>query len=166
MARELVAAGEADPDQDRPEQALRALHGLNTAAHHTHDQQKPENSPEIGELLFESLHHALLVGLACVLGRRQSKTRNLLEHLHDRDAQVLLFARDLSVPFTNNPGRTRRPPDQDSTQDQRLPPFRGHREGLASHPRLHFHRHLARRQHPRRAPRRHHRQPRGHHRST
>jgi transposase len=32
----------------------------------------------------------------------QSTTRNLLEHLRDRDHQVLLFARDLSVPFTNN----------------------------------------------------------------
>jgi len=35
-------------------------------------------------------------------GHRQSKTRNLLERLRDRDAQVLLFARDLTVPFTNN----------------------------------------------------------------
>jgi hypothetical protein len=47
----------------------------------------------------------LLVGLAehrRVPGRRQSTTRNLLERLRDRDHQVLLFARDLSVPFTNN----------------------------------------------------------------
>lgn len=105
LARELVAAGEAHPDQDWPEQALRALHGLNTAAHHARDQQKPVIPPEIGEPLFESWHHALLVGLAehrRVPGRRQSKTRNLLERLRDRDAQVLLFARDLSVPFTNN----------------------------------------------------------------
>jgi hypothetical protein len=38
LARELVAASEARPDQDWPEQALRALHGLNTAAHHARDQ--------------------------------------------------------------------------------------------------------------------------------
>jgi hypothetical protein len=55
--------------------------------------------------LLTSWRHAVLVGLAehrRVPGRRQSKTRNLLERLRDRDQQVLLFARDLSVPFTNN----------------------------------------------------------------
>ena len=35
-------------------------------------------------------------------GRKQTPTRNLLVRLRDRDEQVLRFARDLSVPFTNN----------------------------------------------------------------
>ncbi|MER6796828.1 IS66 family transposase [Amycolatopsis mediterranei] len=35
-------------------------------------------------------------------GRKQSKTRNLLVRLRDYQHQVLLFARDLTVPFTNN----------------------------------------------------------------
>ena len=39
IGRELVAAAEADPDQAWPEQALRALYGLNTAAHQARDQQ-------------------------------------------------------------------------------------------------------------------------------
>lgn len=35
-------------------------------------------------------------------GREQTKTRNLLERLRDRAAEVLRFAHDLAVPFTNN----------------------------------------------------------------
>jgi transposase/uncharacterized coiled-coil protein SlyX len=105
ISRELVAALEAHPDQDWPAQALRALHGLNTAAHHTRDQHQPAIPPEITDPLLDSWRHALRVGLAehrRQPGRRQSKTRNLLERLRDRDDQVLLFARDLSVPFSNN----------------------------------------------------------------
>jgi transposase len=95
----------ADPDQDWPQQALRALHGLNSAAHQARDQQLTEIPPEIADPLLDSWRHALLVGLAehrRAPERRQTKTRNLLERLRDRDEQVLLFARDLSVPFTNN----------------------------------------------------------------
>ena len=105
LSRELVAASEADPDQAWPHQALRAPYGLNTAAHQARDQQLPAIPPEIADPLLDSWRHALLVGPAehrRVPGRRQSKTRNLLERLRDRDDQVLLFARDLSVPFTNN----------------------------------------------------------------
>jgi len=105
LARELVAAAEADPDQAWPEQALRALHGLNSAAHDTRDQQLSVIPPETAQPLLDSWRHALLVGLAehrRVPGRKQSTTRNLLERLRDREQQVLLFARDLSVPFTNN----------------------------------------------------------------
>jgi transposase len=105
LVRELTAAGEAHPDQIWPEQALRALLGLNTAAHHARDQLLSMIPPEIADPLLHSWKHALLVGLAehrRVPERNQSKTRNLLERLRDRDEQVLLFARDLSVPFTNN----------------------------------------------------------------
>jgi transposase len=48
---------------------------------------------------------AILVGLAqhpARAGRKQSKTRNLLERLQVREADVLRFAHDLAVPFTNN----------------------------------------------------------------
>jgi transposase len=87
LARELVAANEADPDQIWQQQALRALHGLNTAAHATRDQQLSAIPPEIADPLLTSWRHALLIGLAAhrrVPGRRQSKTRNLLERLRDR----------------------------------------------------------------------------------
>lgn len=105
LARELVAAAEAHPDLAWPAQALRALYGLNTAAHQAREQQLSAIPPQIADPLLDSWRHALLVGLTehrRVPGRRQSKTRNLLERLRDRDAQVLLFARDLTVPFTNN----------------------------------------------------------------
>ena len=105
LACELVAAAEAHPAQAWPAQALRALYGLNSAAHDARDQQLSAIPPEIADPLLDSWRHALLVGLAehrRTPGRRQSKTRNLLERLRDRDAQVLLFARDLTVPFTNN----------------------------------------------------------------
>jgi len=105
ISRELVAAAEASPEQVWPEQALRALHGLNTAAHHARDQQLSAIPSEIADPLLDSWRHALRVGLAehrRAPGRGQSKTRNLLERLRDRDAHVLLFARDLSVPFSNN----------------------------------------------------------------
>src|SRR3954447_26443684 len=46
LGRELVAAAEADLDQDWPEQALRALHGLNTAAHQARDRQLSAIPPE------------------------------------------------------------------------------------------------------------------------
>jgi len=85
---------------------------LNTAAHQA--RRQPAIPPEITDPLLTSWRHALLVGLAehrRVPGRRQSKTRNLLERLRDRDDQVLLFARDLSVPFTNTrPSATSGPP--------------------------------------------------------
>jgi hypothetical protein len=105
ISRDLVAAAEADPDQDWPDQALRALHGLNTAAHQARDRHLAAIPPDTAQPLLDSWRHALLVGLAehrRAPGRKQSTTRNLLERLRDRDDQVLLFARDLSVPFTNN----------------------------------------------------------------
>jgi hypothetical protein len=49
--------------------------------------------------------HALLCGLADNPrrdGPKQSKTRNLLTRLTAREDQVLRFARDLRVGFTNN----------------------------------------------------------------
>jgi len=35
-------------------------------------------------------------------GRKQSKARNLLERLRDREHEVLRFTADLAVPFTSN----------------------------------------------------------------
>ncbi len=82
-------------------QARHALCCAHPAAH----QQRPATPPEIADRLLDSWRHALLVGLAehrRVPGQRQTKTRNLLMRLRDRDHQVLLFAREPSVPFTDN----------------------------------------------------------------
>ena len=105
LARELTAAVEAHPKEIWPAQAIEALLGLNNAAHHARDQAMSVIPPEIADPLHHRWQHAILCGLAthrAVPGRKQTKTRNLLTRLRDRDEQVLGFARDLTVPFTNN----------------------------------------------------------------
>lgn len=105
ISRELVAAQEADPDNAWPKAALDAFLGLNTAAHAAREQGFPEIPAEVRDRLLRNWRHALLCGLADNprrRGRKQSKTRNLLERLTSRSEEVLRFARDLTVPFSNN----------------------------------------------------------------
>jgi transposase len=105
LARELSAAAEAHPDQAWPTAALDALFGLNNAAHHAREHDLNQIPPDLAEPAHTAWRNAVLVGLAAhprAPVRKQSKTRNLLERLRDRDEQVLRFARDLSAPFTNN----------------------------------------------------------------
>lgn len=105
ITRELLAAGETHPDQHWPPQAIDALAALNTAAHHAREASHNHIPPEIADPLIHAWQHAIRVGLAqhpARPGRKQSKTRNLLERLRDRETDVLRFATDLSVPFTNN----------------------------------------------------------------
>jgi transposase len=105
IARELVAADETHPRQHWPQQALDALFALNTAAHDARDRGGPEIPLDVADPLLRAWRHAILVGLAqhpARTGRTQTKTRNLLERLRDREADVQRFAHDLTVPFTNN----------------------------------------------------------------
>jgi transposase len=106
IAREIVAAAETHPDQDWPKAALDALFELNDAAHAAREQGIRQIPPDILDPLLERWRHAVLCGLASHPrrdGRKQTKTRNLLERLRDRADQVLRFARDPAlVPFTNN----------------------------------------------------------------
>jgi transposase len=106
IGREIVAAAETHPDQAWPRAALDALFGLNQAADAAREQGLRQIPPDILDPLLERWRHAVLCGLAShprLPGRKQSKTRNLLERLRDRDEQVLRFARDPAlVPFTNN----------------------------------------------------------------
>lgn len=105
IARELVAAGQADPDQAWPKAALDALYELNKAAHHARGEGQAEIAPGVLDPLLHRWKHALLCGLAAHPernGPKQSKTRNLLIRLTARQEQVLRFARDLRVGFTNN----------------------------------------------------------------
>jgi transposase len=105
VARELTAAAEAHPDQAWPQAALDALHALNNAAHDARAAGKGEIPRRQRKRLIDNWHHAILCGLAehpQRPGRKQTKTRNLLVRLRDRDEQILLFARDLTVPHTNN----------------------------------------------------------------
>lgn len=105
IARELIAADEADPGQHWPGQAIDALFALNDAAHAAREHGRRRIPPEIAEPLLHAWRHAIAVGLAqhpARPGRKQTKTRNLLQRLRDREADVLRFAHDLAVPFTNN----------------------------------------------------------------
>jgi transposase len=105
LVRELTAAAEAFPERIWPEQAIRVLRQLNIAAHEARDQGLSQIPPEILDPLVRSFRHAVIVGLAehpRRPGPRQVPTRNLLKRLGERVEQVLLFARDLTVPFTNN----------------------------------------------------------------
>lgn len=54
---------------------------------------------------LQRYRQAVLVGLAVhrpSQGRKQTKTRNLLQRMRDREDQILLFTTDLTVPFSNN----------------------------------------------------------------
>lgn len=105
IARELVAAAEADPANAWPKAALDALYELNTAARQARAAEGTSIDAQILDPLVTRWKHALLCGLADNPrreGRKQSKTRNLLERLTARQEQVLRFARDLRVGFTNN----------------------------------------------------------------
>ena len=105
LAREIVAAAETHPAHAWPQAALDALYGLNDAAHDARAAAQQQIPVQIGAPLLDRWRHAILCGLADNPrsdGRKQTKTRNLLERLRDRDEQVLRFARDLTVPFSNN----------------------------------------------------------------
>jgi transposase len=103
--RELTAANEAHPGQKWPVQARDALLALNTAAHRARAAGLVHIPPEIADFYLTLFTQAIAVGLSLhprAPGREQSKTRNLLERLHERAEEVLRFAQNLSVPFTNN----------------------------------------------------------------
>lgn len=105
LVRELVAAEQAHPDQAWPVAARHALLDLAQAAHTARDQGMNAIPDHILTPVLDRWNNAIRVGLADnprVPGRKQSKTRNLLQRLRDREAQVLRFAHDLTVPFTNN----------------------------------------------------------------
>jgi transposase len=105
LIRELTAADEARPGQKWPTQARDALLALNTAAHRARTAGREEIPAEIAQFYLTLFAQAVAVGLSLhprAPGREQTKTRNLLERLHDRAEEVLRFVHDLRVPFTNN----------------------------------------------------------------
>ncbi|WIY00590.1 IS66 family transposase [Amycolatopsis mongoliensis] len=103
--RELVAAGEAHPEHTWPTIAIKTLEALNTAAHAARDDGLDAIPAHIVDPLISRFVRTIHLGLLLhppSRHRKQSKTRNLLVRLRDYQHQVLLFARDLTVPFTNN----------------------------------------------------------------
>lgn len=105
LVRELTAVAEQFPDAIWPDQARRALLDLNTAARQARAEARTSIDAATLEQHLHLFRHAVLVGLAQhrrAAGRKQSKARNLLQRLRDRETEVLRFAHDLAVPFTNN----------------------------------------------------------------
>jgi transposase len=105
LIRELTAVAEQHPEQVWPGQARSALADLADAARAARDQHLAAIPAELAAEPLRLLRHAVLVGLAQhprADGRKQSKARNLLERLRDREEEILRFTVDLAVPFTNN----------------------------------------------------------------
>jgi transposase/uncharacterized coiled-coil protein SlyX len=105
LIRELTALAEADPDQIWPGQARSALADLADAARAARSQGLSQIPAEQAAEPLRLFRHAVRVGLAVhrrAEGRKQSKARNLLERLRDREPEILRFTADLAVPFTNN----------------------------------------------------------------
>lgn len=105
LLRELTAVAETYPDAVWPEQAARALVDLNAAARAAREHGLAAIPDAQKTLPLHLFRQAVRVGLAQhprAPGRKQSKARNLLERLRDRETEILRFTDDLAVPFTNN----------------------------------------------------------------
>jgi transposase len=105
LVRELTAAEQAHPDQHWPVQARSALVELDHLANTAREQGLAAIPADLAAAALERYRQAVLVGLAQhgpSEGRRQTKTRNLLQRMRDREDQILLFTTDLEVPFSNN----------------------------------------------------------------
>jgi transposase len=110
--RELVAAGEANPAETWPAALQGVLDELNAAAHTARDLDLTEIPAEVLTAMVERYDIHLATGLRVhahnTIGHpkggrpAQTKTRALLERLHKHRGDVLRFAFDLTVPFTNN----------------------------------------------------------------
>jgi transposase len=105
LVRELTAAEQAHPDQHWPAQARTALIELDHLANTARDRGLTAIPAALTAAPMERYRQAVLVGLAAHRpseGRKQTKTRNLLQRMRDREDQILLFTTDLTVPFSNN----------------------------------------------------------------
>jgi transposase len=110
--RELVAAGEANPAETWPAALRDVLDELNAAAHTAREFDLSEIPAEVLVPMADRFDDHLATGLSVHArnhvghpkgGRpTQTKTRALLERLHKYRGDVLRFAFDLTVPFTNN----------------------------------------------------------------
>jgi hypothetical protein len=109
LVRDLDSAAEDYPDAHWPAQARRSLLALNTAAHAARAAGADHIPAAIADKHTLDFRRAVRVGLAEIPRRpgpkhstRQPPGRCLLEVLRDREDDVLRYARDLRVPFTNN----------------------------------------------------------------
>lgn len=109
LVRDLDSAAEDYPGAHWPAQARRALLALNNAAHAARASGAGHIPAAILDKHTLDLRRAVRVGLAQIPRRpgprsstRQHPGRCLLEVFRDREHDVLRYARDLRIPFTNN----------------------------------------------------------------
>jgi len=105
LIRELTAVAEHYPDARWPTQARTALAALIAAAHAAREKGRRTIARTQSARPLSQFRQAVVLGLTehpRVPGRKQSKARNLLERLRDREEQILRFTVDLDVPATNN----------------------------------------------------------------
>ena len=106
LLRDLVGAGEAYPGTHWPTQIAEALRGLIHQANLARDQHQAAIDPVTKTELIDTFHSGVRVGLSDTLAPAnrpgQRKARLLLELLRDREADVLRFTHDLTVPPTSN----------------------------------------------------------------
>src|SRR5213078_1446348 len=103
--RELVAAAETHPEHAWPRIAINTLEELNNAAHTARAAGLSAIPAPIADPLITRFTRTVNVGLflhPLQPGSKLGKTHRLLKRLRDYHDDVLRFARDLTVPFTNN----------------------------------------------------------------
>lgn len=108
VIRELVAVTETGTDLDRTwaQQAIDALLALNEAAEAARAAGQDAIAPEARQKHEDWYRQAAATGVALSAARQgklQQKRHALATRMRDREADYLRFARDLRVPFTNNP---------------------------------------------------------------
>jgi transposase len=105
ILRDLADAAQQYPDAHWPIQITQALQGLIHAANTARAQRLSAVPEHLAAPLIHAFKHGVLVGLSevpKVAGRKQRPCRDLLECLHDRQADVLRFTTDLRIPPTSN----------------------------------------------------------------
>jgi transposase len=108
VLRELVAVTETGTDLDRTwaQQAIDALLALNEAAEAARAAGQAAIDPETRAKHEDWYRKAAETGIALNAARQgklQQKRNALATRMKDREDDYLRFARDLRVPFTNNP---------------------------------------------------------------
>jgi transposase len=108
VLRELVAVTETGTGLDRAwaQQAIDALLALNEAAEAARAAGKTAIDPQVLAGHEDWYREAAASGIALNAarsGKLQQKRHALATRMKDREGDYLRFARDLRVPFTNNP---------------------------------------------------------------
>src|SRR5581483_316751 len=107
ILRDIQDAAQTYPDAAWPAQAADALRGLIHAANQARDAALDHVPASSTAQHLAAFRHAVAAGLDSVprlpgAKRKQPPARNLLECLHDREADVLRFLTSTAIPPTSN----------------------------------------------------------------